>query len=178
MHTRRSGSVRFLSMEMVDFDSLDSHQQAAVRQVLDLLPNGINAVTGTVIAVVAQTDRDFYLGTTVWLSGTSGAHAESSAITAAVSAGDPAIHSLYLAMRRVDGQDPGYVPPCGACRQFIADLVSFTGRPITLYSFNEKADQIQVLEHAELLPFAFESKTLRRAGEAYRAANVPDGATA
>ncbi|MFI6031864.1 hypothetical protein [Amycolatopsis magusensis] len=151
---------------LTDFDSLTPEQQACARLVLETLPHGINVVTGTVIAAVARTDTAFHRGATLWLSGTSGVHAEPAAISAATTAGDPAIHSLYLAMRRTDGGDPGYVTPCGECRQLVADLATYTGRPITIYSLNDRLDHVQVIEHTELLPHAYGSQRLRRAGAA------------
>ncbi|UJW28770.1 hypothetical protein L3Q67_26280 [Saccharothrix sp. AJ9571] len=157
---------------MTDFDSLTSEQQAGARLVLETLSHGINVVTGTVIAAVARTDTASHRGTTLWLSGTSGVHAEPAAISAAATAGDPAIHSLYLAMRRTDGGDPGYVTPCGECCQLLADLATFTGRPITIYSLNERLDNVQVIEHTGLLPHAYGSQRLRRAGAERLAAPV------
>lgn len=57
----------------------------------------------------------------------------------------------------IASDDPGFCPPCGACRQVISELCG--NIDVVLVNHNE---EIRVLKISELLPFAFSDDNLRR----------------
>ncbi|MCX6135695.1 MAG: cytidine deaminase [Ignavibacteriales bacterium] len=78
--------------------------------------------------------------------------AERTAIFKAISEGD--VHFKAIA---VVSDDPGYTPPCGACRQVLMDLAG----NIDFLMVNGKGS-VKVLKMRELLPHAFGKKNLDR----------------
>ena len=78
--------------------------------------------------------------------------AERTAIFKAVSEGD----RNFIAIAVVS-DDPGYTPPCGACRQVLMDLAG----NIDFLMINGKGD-VKVLKMNKLLPHAFGQKNLER----------------
>lgn len=157
---------------MSTLDELQPDEREGVRLVLQTLDTAVNIVTGTLAAAVVQTPTEYYPGANLWLSGPSHIHAEAAAFTAANSAGDRAVSALYLAQRRVDGKEAALLLPCGSCRQLVFDFAVFSGVPVRIYSVTDRLDGVQITEHAELLPDAFESQRLRAAGEELAAARV------
>jgi cytidine deaminase len=78
--------------------------------------------------------------------------AERVAIFNAISSGA----SQFTAMAIVS-DDPGFTPPCGACRQVLSDLAG----DIDFIMMDSK-EQFKVLKLKSLLPFAFDGKNLKR----------------
>lgn len=78
--------------------------------------------------------------------------AERTAIFKAISEGD-----LHFKAIAVVSDDPGYTPPCGACRQVLMDLAG----NIDFLMVNGKG-RVKVLKMRELLPHAFGQKNLDR----------------
>ena len=78
--------------------------------------------------------------------------AERTAIFKAVSEGDRNFIAIAVA-----SDDPGYTPPCGACRQVLMDLAG----NIDFLMINGKGD-VKVLKMNKLLPHAFGQKNLER----------------
>lgn len=78
--------------------------------------------------------------------------AERTAIFKAISEGDRNFKAIA-----VISDDPGYTPPCGACRQVLMDLAG----NIDFLMVNGKGN-VKVLKMKELLPHAFGQKNLER----------------
>ena len=78
--------------------------------------------------------------------------AERTAIFKAISEG-----STHFTAIAVVSDDPGFTPPCGACRQVLMDLAG----NIDFLMVNGK-HQVKVLKLRELLPHAFGQKNLER----------------
>jgi cytidine deaminase len=78
--------------------------------------------------------------------------AERTAIFKAVSEGDRNFKAIAVV-----SDDPGYTPPCGACRQVLMDLAG----NIDFLMINGKGD-VKVLKMNKLLPHAFGQKNLER----------------
>jgi cytidine deaminase len=78
--------------------------------------------------------------------------AERTAIFKAISEGE----SRFIAIAVVS-DDPGYTPPCGACRQVLMDLAG----NIDFIMINSKGN-VRILKMRSLLPHAFGQKNLDR----------------
>lgn len=78
--------------------------------------------------------------------------AERTAIFKAVSEGDRNFKAIAVV-----SDDPGYTPPCGACRQVLMDLAG----NIDFLMINGKG-KVKVLKMNKLLPHAFGQKNLER----------------
>jgi len=78
--------------------------------------------------------------------------AERTAIFKAVSEGKRDFVALAIAT-----DEPGYTPPCGACRQVLFDLAG----DIRIIMTNSKT-QLKVVRLKSLLPLAFSSKNLKQ----------------
>lgn len=78
--------------------------------------------------------------------------AERTAIFKAISEGERRFHAIAVV-----SDDPGFTPPCGACRQVLLDLAG----NIDFIMMNSRGT-VKVLKLKELLPLAFGSKNLRR----------------
>jgi cytidine deaminase len=78
--------------------------------------------------------------------------AERTAIFKAISEGDRQFTAIAVV-----SDDPGYTPPCGACRQVLMDLAG----NIDFLMINGKG-QVEILKMRELLPHAFGKKNLER----------------
>ena len=78
--------------------------------------------------------------------------AERTAIFKAISEGD-----RNFKANAVVSDDPGYTPPCGACRQVLMDLAG----NIDFLMVNGKGN-VKVLKMKKLLPHAFGQKNLER----------------
>ena len=78
--------------------------------------------------------------------------AERTAIFKAISEGDRRFKAIAVV-----SDDPGYTPPCGACRQVLMDLAG----NIDFLMINGKG-QVEILKMRELLPHAFGKKNLER----------------
>lgn len=78
--------------------------------------------------------------------------AERTAIFKAVSEGDRNFKAIAVV-----SDDPGYTPPCGACRQVLMDLAG----NIDFLMVNGKGN-VKVLKMKKLLPHAFGQKNLER----------------
>ena len=78
--------------------------------------------------------------------------AERTAIFKAISEGDHHFKAIAVV-----SDDPGYTPPCGACRQVLMDLAG----NIDFLMVNGKG-KVKVLKMRELLPHAFGQKNLER----------------
>lgn len=84
--------------------------------------------------------------------------AERTAIFKAVSEGDKEFKAIAVV-----SDDPGYTPPCGACRQVLMDLAG----NIDFLMVNGKGS-VKVLKMRELLPHAFGQKNLERTRKTLR----------
>jgi cytidine deaminase len=78
--------------------------------------------------------------------------AERTAIFKAISEGDRNFKAIAVV-----SDDPGYTPPCGACRQVLMDLAG----NIDFLMVNGKGN-VKVLKMKKLLPHAFGQKNLER----------------
>jgi cytidine deaminase len=78
--------------------------------------------------------------------------AERTAIFKAISEGDRNFKAIAVV-----SDDPGYTPPCGACRQVLMDLAG----NIDFLMINGKGN-VKVLKMNKLLPHAFGQKNLER----------------
>jgi cytidine deaminase len=78
--------------------------------------------------------------------------AERTAIFKAISEGDRNFKAIAVV-----SDDPGYTPPCGACRQVLMDLAG----NIDFLMVNGKGN-VKVLKMNKLLPHAFGQKNLER----------------
>jgi cytidine deaminase len=78
--------------------------------------------------------------------------AERTAIFKAISEGDRNFKAIAVV-----SDDPGYTPPCGACRQVLMDLAG----NIDFLMINGKGN-VKVLKLNKLLPHAFGQKNLER----------------
>jgi cytidine deaminase len=78
--------------------------------------------------------------------------AERTAIFKAVSEGEHRFKAIAVV-----SDDPGYTPPCGACRQVLMDLAG----NIDFVMVNGKG-KVEVLKMKQLLPHAFGKKNLDR----------------
>jgi cytidine deaminase len=78
--------------------------------------------------------------------------AERTAVFKAVSEGDRNFKAIAVV-----SDDPGFTPPCGACRQVLMDLAG----NIDFLMINGKGD-VKVLKMNKLLPHAFGQKNLER----------------
>ena len=78
--------------------------------------------------------------------------AERTAIFKAISEGDRNFKAIAVV-----SDDPGYTPPCGACRQVLMDLAG----NIDFLMINGKGD-VKLLKMKKLLPHAFGQKNLER----------------
>jgi cytidine deaminase len=78
--------------------------------------------------------------------------AERTAIFKAISEGDRNFKAIAVV-----SDDPGYTPPCGACRQVLMDLAG----NIDFLMVNGKG-KVKVLKMNKLLPHAFGQKNLER----------------
>jgi cytidine deaminase len=78
--------------------------------------------------------------------------AERVAIFNAISSGA----SKFTAMAIVS-DDPGFTPPCGACRQVLSDLAG----DIDFVMMDSK-ERFKIVKLKSLLPFAFDGKNLKR----------------
>jgi cytidine deaminase len=78
--------------------------------------------------------------------------AERTAIFKAISEGERSFRAIAVV-----SDDPGFTPPCGACRQVLLDLAG----NIDFIMMNARG-RVKVLRLKELLPEAFGSKNLRR----------------
>ena len=78
--------------------------------------------------------------------------AERTAIFKAISEGDTHFRAIAVV-----SDDPGYTPPCGACRQVLMELAG----NIDFLMVNGKK-QVKLLKMRELLPHAFGEKNLER----------------
>ncbi len=84
--------------------------------------------------------------------------AERTAIFKAISEGDKRFKAIAVV-----SDDPGFTPPCGACRQVLMDLAG----NIDFMMVNGKG-QVKVLKLKELLPHAFGKKNLERTRKRHR----------
>ena len=84
--------------------------------------------------------------------------AERTAIFKAISEGDKEFRAIAVV-----SDDPGYTPPCGACRQVLMDLAG----NIDFLMINGKGS-VKVLKMRELLPHAFGQKNLERTRKTHR----------
>ena len=78
--------------------------------------------------------------------------AERTAIFKAISEGDRNFKAIAVV-----SDDPGYTPPCGACRQVLMDLAG----NIDFLMINGKGN-VKILKMNKLLPHAFGQKNLER----------------
>jgi cytidine deaminase len=78
--------------------------------------------------------------------------AERTAIFKAISEGDRRFKAIAVV-----SDDPGYTPPCGACRQVLMDLAG----NIDFLMINGRG-HVEILKMRELLPHAFGKKNLER----------------
>jgi cytidine deaminase len=78
--------------------------------------------------------------------------AERTAIFKAISEGERRFKAIAVV-----SDDPGYTPPCGACRQVLMDLAG----NIEFLMINGKGE-VEILKMKELLPHAFGKKNLDR----------------
>ncbi len=78
--------------------------------------------------------------------------AERTAIFKAISEGDRNFKAIAVV-----SDDPGYTPPCGACRQVLMDLAG----NIDFLMISGKG-KVKVLKMKQLLPHAFGQKNLER----------------
>lgn len=154
--------------ETVDLDDLGDDEIQAVKLLRATLATSVNVATGTLVAAVAHTTTNTYAGAQLQLTLPVAVHAEAAALAAAHTAGDLDVHALYLTSRRADGQDTGHVTPCGSCCQLIHDVGVYTGNPIRVLSLDERANTVLVIQPGSLLPYAFESQKLQRAGQVRR----------
>ncbi|MCC6550466.1 MAG: cytidine deaminase [Ignavibacteriaceae bacterium] len=80
--------------------------------------------------------------------------AERTALFKAVSEGEKAFKAIAVA-----SDSPDFLPPCGACRQVIADLCG----DIDVVMI-DKEDAIKIIKISELLPMAFNADHIKREG--------------
>ncbi|HET8809872.1 MAG TPA: cytidine deaminase [Flavobacteriaceae bacterium] len=66
------------------------------------------------------------------------------------------IHSLALSAKSLLHQTTVPIPPCGACRQAIAEYETKQNQPITIYFMGETGKIIRSASLANLLPLAFD----------------------
>lgn len=78
--------------------------------------------------------------------------AERTALFKAISEGERKFKAVAVA-----SDDPGFCPPCGACRQVMLDLCG----NIDVVMINQK-EEIVIKKLSELLPFAFGDEYLNR----------------
>lgn len=78
--------------------------------------------------------------------------AERTAIFKAISEGEDRFEAIAVV-----SDDPGYTPPCGACRQVLMDLAG----NIDFIMINSRGN-VRILKMKELLPHAFGKKNLER----------------
>jgi cytidine deaminase len=84
--------------------------------------------------------------------------AERTAIFKAISEGDKDFKAIAVV-----SDDPGYTPPCGACRQVLMDLAG----NIDFLMINGKGS-VKILKMRDLLPHAFGQKNLERTRKTHR----------
>jgi len=78
--------------------------------------------------------------------------AERVAVFKAISEGERKFKAIAIA-----SDDPGFCPPCGACRQVLNDLC---GSEINVIMVNQKKES-KILKLAELLPLPFGDSNLK-----------------
>jgi cytidine deaminase len=104
-------------------------------------------------AALLTNDGKVYLGCNIETSSYSlTICAERTALFKAISEGERKFDAIAIA-----SDDPGYCPPCGACRQVMLDLCG----NIDVVMVNHK-NEIIVKKMSELLPFAFGDEYLNK----------------
>lgn len=138
--------------------SLEERVEEAKRELARLLGNAYAPYSGIRVAaaVLAESGKAYYgvnvenasYGLTIC--------AERAAVAAMVTGGDRRIEAVVIA-----ASTPEPLPPCGACRQVIAEF----GSPSTLVvSFSPLTGSEEKWTLGELLPHAFTGRQLRRPG--------------
>ncbi|MDO8550064.1 MAG: cytidine deaminase [Ignavibacteria bacterium] len=124
--------------------------EEAIAAKLKAVPPYSNFYVG---AALLTEDGKIYLGGNIENSSYSlTVCAERVAVFKAISEGERRFKAIAIA-----SDDPGFCPPCGACRQVLNDLC---GSEIDVIMVNQKKES-KILKLAELLPLPFGDSNLK-----------------
>jgi len=147
-------------MKTIAFASLPQADQQHLKEAVERLPRALNKVSNPMTSAIAATKKGKHYGNNIFLSNCALFCAETTALAAAVAAGDKEVVKIYLASGRGDTKVPKLITPCGNCRQVIHDFSQVTQTPIQVLAATNQLDEVAVTDSEELLPSGFMSASL------------------
>lgn len=105
-------------------------------------------------AILTANGRTF-VGCNVESADYDGTHAEESALSAMVAAGERAPILLAVFGGLEGDPDPSSAPPCGKCRQKLMEFSSLSGSDLRIFVQDPESREWRVALLSELLPWSF-----------------------
>ena len=111
--------------------------------------------SGYLVGAAILTPRGcIYAGCNVECADYDGTHAEEAALAAMVAAGERS-PAYLVCFGGLEGQEPSAGPPCGKCRQKLAEFASLSGIDLLVSVGRAAGGQLSFRRLSELLPSAF-----------------------